>query len=240
MKQKLIIGALAVLIVITGVSVYLYSNIGSIVKKGIERYGTEVCGTRVSVGSVKISLKSGTGTIHDLRVANPDGFSHDSAVRLGDGTIVIDIGSIKRDPIVVKEIRIHAPVVSAEVDEKLATNVGIIRNHIENYQARAANPDKQDSGLEKRIAIRSLVIEQGILKGDATRIGQQKGQWDMPPIELSNLGGETGTRPEGMAKVISAALFARAEQVAAEHVKAAAVQKLENEAEKKLNEILKK
>jgi hypothetical protein len=240
MKQKLIIAALAVLIVITAVSVYLYSNIGSIVKKGIERYGTDVCGTRVTVGSVDISLKNGRGTVHDVRVANPDGFSHDSAVRLGDGTIAIDIGSIKRDPIVITEVRIQAPVVSAEIDEKLATNVGIIRNHIENYQARAAKAEKQDSGLEKRIAIRSFVIEKGVLKGDATRIGQQKGEWDMPPVELSNLGGQTGTRPEAMAKVISAALFARAEQVATEHMKAAAVQEIKNEAEKKLNEILKK
>ncbi|HKW14729.1 MAG TPA: hypothetical protein VJS69_09620 [Candidatus Krumholzibacteria bacterium] len=240
MKQKLIIAALAVLIVIAGLFVYLYNSIDSIVKNGVERYGTEVCGTKVSVGSVDISLKNGTGTIHDLRVANPDGFSHDSAVVLGGATLVLDIGSLNRDPLVIKEIRVTGPVVSAEVDEKLATNVGIIRNHVENYQARAAKPGKQDSGLEKRIAIRSLVIDQGVLKGDATRIGQQKGQWDMPPIELSNLGGETGTRPEAMAKVISAALFARAEQVAGDHLKAAAVQEIKNEAEKKLNEILKK
>ena len=52
-------------------------------KNGIERYGTDVCGTKVTVGSVDISLKSGRGTIHDLRVANPDGFSHDSVVKFG-------------------------------------------------------------------------------------------------------------------------------------------------------------
>jgi len=46
-------------------------------------------------------------------------------------------------------------------------------------------------------------------------------------------------RPEAIAKVISVALFTRAEQVAAEHVKAAAVQQIKNEAQKKLDEILK-
>jgi hypothetical protein len=242
MKRKLIFGALAVLILIAGVFVYLYNSIDSIVKNGIERYGTEVCGTRVSVGSVHISLKTGTGTIRGLHVANPDGFSHDSAVELGGATLVIDIGSFNRDPIVIKEIRVTEPLVNAEVDEKLATNVGLIRNHVQDYQARSAKPasGKQDSGFEKRIAIRSFVIEKGVLKGDATRIGEKKGEWDMPPVELSNLGGETGARPEAMAKVISAALFARAEQVAAEHIKAAAVQEIKNEAEKKLEEILKK
>jgi hypothetical protein len=237
MKQKLLITAGVLLIVITGVFVYLYNSIDSIVKNGIERYGTDVCGTRVSVGSVDISLKSGRGTIHDLRVANPDGFSHDSVVRLGDAMVAIDIGSINRDPIVITEIRVKAPMVSAEVDEKLATNVGAIRKHVEQYEARAAKPaGKQDSGFEKRITIRSFVIEQGVLKGDATRIGQEKGQWDMPPVELSNLGGEHGVRPEAMAKVIATALFARAEQVATDHLKASAEKKIEN----KIEEILHK
>ena len=241
MKQKLIIAVIAVLIVITGLFLYLYNNVDSIVKNGIERYGTDVCGTKVSVGSVDISLKSGRGTIRGLRVANPDGYSHDSVVELGDAIVAIDIGSINRDPIVITEIRVKSPLVSAEVDEKLATNIGKIRGHVQQYQARAAMPaGKQDAGFEKRIAIRSFVIELGTLKADATRVGREKGQWEMPPIELSNLGGERGVRPEAMAKVISVALFTRAEQVAAEHVKAAAVQQIKNEAQKKLDEILKK
>ena len=123
MKQRLIIAALAVLIVIAGLFVYLYNSIDSIVKNGIERYGTDVCGTKVTVGSVDISLKSGRGTIHNLRVANPDGFSHESAVSLGDATVAIDIGSLNRDPLVITGIRVKAPVVSAEVNETLAINV---------------------------------------------------------------------------------------------------------------------
>ncbi len=241
MKQKLIIAVIAVLIVITALFLYLYNNLDSIVKNGIERYGTDVCGTKVSVGSVDISLKTGTGTIRDLRVSNPDGFSDDPAVELGDATVAIDIGSINRDPIVITAIRVKTPVVSAQVDEKLGTNIGKIRGHVQQYQARAAKPaGKEDAGFEKRIAIRSFVIEEGVLKGDATRIGREKGEWSMPPIELANLGGERGVRPEAIAKVISVALFTRAEQVAAEHVKAAAVQEIKNEAQKKLDEILKK
>ncbi len=241
MKQKLLISAIATVIVIAGLFVYLYNSMDSIVKNGIERYGTDVCGTKVTVGSVDISLKSGRGTIHNLRVANPDGFSHDSAVSLGDATVGIDIGSLNRDPLVITEIRVKTPVVSAEVNEKLAINVSMIRAHVQQYQARSAKPaGKQDSGFEKRITIRSFVIEEGVLKGDATRVGQEKGEWSMPPIELSNLGGATGVRPEAMAKVISIALFTRAEQVATAHLRAAAEKQIEHEAEKKLQEILKK
>jgi hypothetical protein len=194
MKQRLIIAALAVLIVIGGLFVYLYNSIDSIVKNGIERYGTDVCGTKVSVGSVDISLKNGRGTIHGLRVANPDGFSHDSAASLGDATVAIDIGSLNRDP----SHRRSAPGAGGERQRKSCHQCRIIRNYIENYQARP-KPGKQDSGLEKRIAIAHSLSSRA-LKGDATRIGQEKGECDMPPIELSNLGGETGARPEGMAK----------------------------------------
>jgi hypothetical protein len=238
MKRKLVIAAIVLLFVIGGLFVYLYNSIDSIVKNGIERFGTDVCGTRVSVASVDISLKTGRGTIRGLRVANPDGFSHDSAVELGDATLSVDIGSFNRDPIVIREIRVKAPVVNAEVDEKFATNVGRIRDHVQDYQARSAKPasGKQDSGFEKRITIQSFVIEQGVIKGDATRVGSEKREWDMPPIELSNLGGDTGVRPEAMAKVISAALFARVEEVASDHLKASATEKIKN----KLGEFLQK
>jgi hypothetical protein len=238
MKQKLFIAAGVLLILIAGVFVYLYNSIDTIVKNGIERYGTDVCGTRVSVGSVDISLKSGKGTIHDLRVANPDGFSHNSVVQFGTATLALDIGSLNRDPIVIRELRVTAPVVNAEVDEKFGTNVGAIKRHVEQYEARSPRPasGKQDSGFEKRITIQSFVIEQGIIKGDATRVGSEKHEWDMPPVEISNLGGEHGVRPEAMAKVIATALFARAEQVASDHLKASAEEKIEN----KMKEILHK
>ena len=136
----------------------------------------------------------------------------------------------------IRELRVTAPAVNAEVDEKFATNVGTIRKHVEQYEARSAKPasGKQDSGFEKRITIQSFVIEQGVIKGDATRVGSEKGEWDMPPVELSNLGGEHGARPEAMAKVIAAALFARAEQVAGDHLKASAEKNIEHKLEEEI------
>jgi hypothetical protein len=236
MKQKLLIATGALLIVIAGLFVFLYNSIDSIVKNGIERFGTDVCGTRVTVGSVDISLKSGRGTIRDLRVANPDGFSRDSAVKFGETTIVVDINSLNRDPIVIQEIRVMAPAVNAEIDEKFATNVGNIRKHVEEYQTRSAQPasGKQDAGFEKHFVIRSFVVEKGVIKGDATRIGKDKQEFDMPPIELTDVGGSRGARPEALTKAISAALFARVTQVVSDNVKASATEKLKS----KLGEIL--
>ncbi|HET6347694.1 MAG TPA: hypothetical protein VFH88_01290 [Candidatus Krumholzibacteria bacterium] len=228
MKRKLIIAALALVIVIAGVSVYLYNSIDSIVKNAIEHFGTEICGTSVSVGSVDISLKSGRGTLRNVHVRNPDGFSGGNAMELGEVTVEISVGSLNRDPIIIQEIRVLAPVVNAEINDKLATNLGVIRDHVGNYQAAAAKPaGKQDSGFEKHFVIRSFVMEEGKIEGDATSVGGKKGEFALPPVELSNVGGTRGSRPEALGKVLCAAMFARAEKAAADELKAGAVHKLE-------------
>ena len=80
-KLKQIALGLAVVVII-GVgygAYYLLSNLDSIVKSAIEQYGSEITGTRVRVGSVKITLTEGRGTIRGLRVGNPSGFSSNGA-----------------------------------------------------------------------------------------------------------------------------------------------------------------
>jgi hypothetical protein len=237
MRQKLLIAAFALLIVIAGVAVYLYNSIDSIVKNAIERSGTEITGTKVSVGSVDISLRSGRGTIRNLRVANPDGFSKNNAVEFGELTLDLDVGSLNRDPIVIQEIRVKAPLVNAEVDEKFATNVGIIRDHVQQYRASAAEPaaGKQDAGFEKHFVIRTFVIEEGIVKGDATRARGEKREFELPPVQLSNVGGERGARPEVIGKAISAAFFARVTHEVGEKMKAAAMERVKDKVQEILN-----
>lgn len=235
MRQKLVFAAIALVIVIAGVAVYFYNSIDAIVKNAIERAGTEITGTKVSVGSVDISLKSGRGTIRGVRVANPGGFADQNAVELGEVTLDLDIGSLNRDPIVIEEIRVRAPVVNAEVDEKLATNVGVIQKHVQEYRADAARPaGKQDAGFEKHFVIRSFVVEEGVVTGDATRIGSEKREYRMPPIELSDVGGSRGARPEVLGKAIGAALFARATHVVGDELKASAADQLKDKVEEML------
>lgn len=236
MKQKLVIVAIVLVIIIAGVAVYFYNSIDSIVKNAIERSGTEITGTKVSVGSVDISLRSGRGTIRDVRVENPEGFSDDDAFSIGEVTLVLDIGSLNRDPIVIQEIRVHEPVVKAEVDERLVTNVGVIRTHVQNYRVSTAPPEagKQDAGYEKHFAIRSFVMDEGLVSGDATRVGYGKREYKLPSLELSNVGGSRGSRPDAIGKILAAAMFARVEQVVADQMKATAIEKVKN----KVGEIL--
>jgi hypothetical protein len=56
----------------------------------------------------------------------------------------------------------------------------------------------------------------------------------MPAIELSDVGGSRGARPEVIGKAIGAALFARVTQVASDELKAGATDKIKS----KVGEIL--
>ena len=109
MKKLLIIAAVVLLVVIVGVGVYLYNSIDTIVKAAIEKYGSEITGTKVSVGSVDISLKTGRGTIRDVEVHNPKGFSSGAVFRLGEITVDIDVASLNKDPVVIERVAILAP-----------------------------------------------------------------------------------------------------------------------------------
>src|SRR5579884_744444 len=94
MKKLGIILALLILLIGIGV-LYLRSNLDSIVKAAIEKYGTEAAQTEVRLDNVKLSLEAGEGTITGLRVSNPHGFS--SAKALGSGVISVklDTSSIR-------------------------------------------------------------------------------------------------------------------------------------------------
>ena len=67
MKRLLLFGGIGV-VVIAAVAIYfVVSRLDSLVEAAIERYGTEIAGVPVHVGSVSIALRDGRGTIRGPR-----------------------------------------------------------------------------------------------------------------------------------------------------------------------------
>ena len=81
MKKILIL--LAGLIVIGMVALYLLvGNLDKIIKGAIEGAGSELLGVPVTVASVELDLKSGTGQISGITVANPAGYQAVNAFQM--------------------------------------------------------------------------------------------------------------------------------------------------------------
>ena len=232
MKRKLLIAALALLLVIVGIFVFLYNNIDPIVESAIEKYGTQIMGTKVSVGSVHISLKSGRGTIRNVSVANPDGFSSGTLFKLEEITLDIDVASLNHDPIVIDEVTIAAPEVLVEMNEQAQSNVSVVKSNVDRYQSSTVPSErKEGGGFEKRFIIETFVFEEGTAELDATALGVEEAEdLELPPVRLSNVGGPNGDTPDGIGKAVSRALLGTVTDAVTAEVKARAMEKAKQEA----------
>lgn len=203
MKKVLII-VLLVVVLIAIALVLLFSNLNSLVAKAIERNGSNVTRTSVSVSGVDISIREGRGTIKGLRVANPHGFDARDAFSLDDITLDIDVQSLREDPIVIDEIRIKAPVINAEITKTGASNIDKIRDNVKTYTAGSSGGES--SGRTKMIRIKQFIFEEGRVEIDVSALGLENRTVELPEIRLSDVGGTDGAPPDEIAKIILAAV----------------------------------
>ncbi len=239
MKRVLIIGAAVLLLAIIAIAVFLNNNMDSIVKGAIEKNGSAVLGTEVSVGSVDISLKSGRGTIRDVRVKNPDGYKGD-AFTLAEITLDVQVASINKDPIVIDEVSITGPSVHVILDEKGRSNITVIKEACDRYQSSSAGrqSDKKDSGYEKRFRIDRFSFEEGRLEVDASALGQETIETTLPPLRLTQVGGPGGDTPDGIGRTVTRAFLAAAMGAVGKELKGRAMEDGKEAAQKALEKLL--
>jgi hypothetical protein len=198
--KPIVLGLAAVVVIGVGYGAYyLLSNLDSIVKSAIEQYGSEITGTRVRVGSVKISLTEGRGTIRGLRVGNPSGFSNDDAFSLGEITLDLDSGSITKSPIVIETLTIAAPQVRYEMTANAKSNVDAILANVKKYQGSSGGqPAAEESGGEPlKLKVQKFTFQDGKVDVDVTALAETEKDTSvaLPALTMKNLGGETGGPP---------------------------------------------
>jgi len=128
--RKALIGGLVLLAILSVISIYVLSSLDGIVKDAIETYGSEATRTRVSVANVKITVETGTGTIHGLNVANPKGFSDPNIFDLAVINVKIDTDTVMQNPIIIDEITIRSPQVFYEISQSGVSNVDVLKKNL--------------------------------------------------------------------------------------------------------------
>ncbi len=221
MKRGLAIGGgiVVVLILVIGVGGYfLLSNLGSIVVAAVERYGSEVTQTQVSLADAEVDITSGKGALSGLKVGNPSGFQTDSAISLGEIAVKLDTGSVTEKTIVVTEIAVTQPEVTYEVGAT-GSNIDAIRQNVEAFAAaqgggggtsggdQPAADGSADEGAERKLVIDDLYIRGGTVKVSATFLEGETLSAVLPEIHLTDIGRDTGgATPQQVVERIVAAL----------------------------------
>lgn len=203
--------ALGIVAAVAVAAVYLVlSGLDRIVAAAIEKFGSETTGTRVTVSSVRIRLTAGEGSIRGLTVGNPEGFSAPSALRLENITVALKRDSVTRNPVVIERVLVRGLGVTYEIGKSGESNVDVIRERIEKSQATGTSRESRSAGGGKRVVIRVLVIEDGVVNVQAAALSGKPLSAALPRIELRNLGGRRGDSPGAIARQIAVPLVAQA------------------------------
>jgi hypothetical protein len=233
-KRILLLGA-GVLVVAVGVALWVgLSQLDTLVAEAIERYGSEITGVPVRVGSVKIELSEGRGSIAGLQVGNPEGFSEGEAFTLGAITLEIDPASVTSSPIVIETLTVAAPKALYEMDAKGRANFDVIRDNVKRYSSasessKSKSKPKPETGEELRLTISKFRFEDGSVTTDIAALheGVAPQTLKLPSIARDGIGGSEGLTPDELGAELLASFTKSVRRAAGKAVKSEARRALE-------------
>jgi hypothetical protein len=189
---KILVGgfALLVILIVIGV-VVLFSAIDSIAEKGIERGGTYALGVATEVDGADVGLFSGTFSMGELTVANPEGYPSERFMTLPSLDVQLDTSTATSDTIVVPSLELGT--IGVTLDGTGGTpNYSVILDNLKKFEGDGGGDTPADPSSEgPKFVVNSLVIGGAAVKvTNFTGIQQLTGDVDIdvPRIELKDVG----------------------------------------------------
>lgn len=197
MWKKLGIAFVVLVLIIAGAAYYLLSNLDSLIKGAIEKYGSAATQTTVSVDRVNLSLRSGAGSIFGIRIANPAGYSSHQAITLGEADVQVDTGSISgTGPIIIDRVTITRPFVNYELSGlDQGSNLRTIQRNVQAYASHGAGHQpalQQNNDTGRKEIIKNLTITGGQINVSAPALNGRTLSVKLPDIHLANIGQGSG------------------------------------------------
>lgn len=212
---KKILFALMALLLLVGIGVYAVgSNLDTIVRQVVEKYGSEATQTTVKLGQVKVSLTSGEAALGKLSLGMPQGFSGDTSFYLGQIAVKIDPHSVaKGGPITIESLIIDKPQITYEVNEKGENNLQTIARNAQAFAAKLSSgkdaPSEKEAKTSARgsegqkIIIKTLTISNGQVAIHAPLLQGKPLSTSLPTIHMTNIGSNKGgVSPAEIAQIL--------------------------------------
>ncbi len=212
-KGRTIVGIALGVIVLIVVGVFvLRDRLDSVVRGVIEDQGSRLTGTSVTVGEVDLQVREGRGTIREVRVANPDGFTDRDAIVLGQLVLDIDPGSLLNPPYVIEDLDIRDVEVLYELNATGRRNLEVIRSNL-----NAAEPSSGGGGGPvgtPLLVLRRLHQSGGQIEVDPSTLGVETRRTQLPSFTLEDLGTPDGRPAADIGKEALRRLIEEAARVA--------------------------
>lgn len=185
-------------------------------KLALERWGPDVLGAPVKVAEVRISPRSGAGSLKGLEVGIPAGFAATRSARFGEVRVAIDPATITGDLVVIREIAIDAPIITLERGKE-GNNLDAIQRNIAAY-VRDAEPQRWWKPSDGKTAGRRFVVDRLTIRAAKVTMTNAglRGQgvtFDLPDIQMHDIGRrQGGLRASEVADLVSREIIARIAQ----------------------------
>lgn len=150
-----IVGILAIVLVLAVVVALVF--VDQLTASGIRKASTYATGTEVTLESADLGITSGTLTLDQLVIANPEGFDTDHFLSLGRGDMDVELGTVTSDVIQVPAVTLRDVSIVLERKDGKA-NYQVILDHLESVSGET-DPDQQPSEAGSGVNIRELRIE---------------------------------------------------------------------------------
>lgn len=141
MKKKILLGIGIGLIAIIVIAVIVAGFfLGDVVKAGMETVGPKVTQTSLTVGSVQVSVLTGSAGVNDLVLGNPDEYKAKAPVAISVGKAAVRVApfSVLSDKIVIKSVEVRSPVITFEGIPLGANNLNKIMDNVNAFTGGAA------------------------------------------------------------------------------------------------------
>lgn len=221
---KWLISAIVLLLVLIIGGIYWaynYFDWHSKVRQMVHIYGSQVVGTDVNIGRIDVSLKDGRGSVSDITVGNPNGYSKDLIINLGTAAVKVDVESVKKalmetakktgpkvKTIVIDEVRISKPEVTYELMNLNRNNANDVMANIKKNTASSAKKEEpkpaDKDAVQYNVAIEKVIVEDGTATIAAGLLGVSKSlSVPLPTVTVSNVGTEKQgiTIGDGLARI---------------------------------------
>jgi uncharacterized protein involved in outer membrane biogenesis len=202
--RVLIVVVILLVLAVIGVAMFLDSGI----KKGIETFGPQLTKVDVKLDSVSLSLLSGSGKIKGLVVGNPQGFKEPHAIKLGSASLSVVVGSVFKDKVVIKSIRVEAPDINYETGLLGGDNLHKILDNVNASVAELTGGSATNAAATKSTKpAKKLQVDDFLITGAKVHVSVKgtgiAAPVPIPEIHFTNLGqGPDGITPAELTKKV--------------------------------------
>src|SRR5688572_25752639 len=184
-----IVLASAVVAALAVFAVFYFLN--DLVKGGVETVGPQLTKGEMRLAKAKLSPFSGQAQLSGLFVGNPQGWKTESAIKVGDVKVALDVRSALSDVVTIETIYIEGPEITYEGGLG-GSNIGKILENIEAFAGGGGGGEKpaaeSASTSSKKFKVKDIQIRGAKVHLSTAGLGGKAMTVPLADMRLQNIG----------------------------------------------------